>query len=126
MKRIFIALLLFALALCAGGLEVGYITAKVDMFISKIENADKLMKQSDYKSAFEQCKKIEDEWYECDELIDMLLIHDYVDSIGIKISRMTALAESKNVDFYMTESINAKKELASIKESEYPKLENLL
>lgn len=126
MKRMCIALFLFALALCAGGLESGYITAKADMFISKIEKADKLMKQNDYESALKECKKIEDEWYKSDEIIDMLLIHDYVDSIGLRISRMTALAESKNVDFYITESINAKKELASIKESEYPKLENIL
>lgn len=126
MKRMYIALFLFALALLGGGLETGYITAKADMFIAKIEKIDKHMKKNEFKSALELCRKTEDEWYECDELIDMLLIHDYVDSIGLSMSRMTSLVESKNVDFYMTESINAKKELASIKESEYPKLENLL
>ena len=56
----------------------------------------------------------------------MLLIHDYVDEIGNKISNMRSYAENCSPDMYFAESTTAKKELASIKESEYPLAENIL
>ena len=72
------------------------------------------------------CKETEEEWYDSAKFIDTLLIHDYVDAIGISISRMTAFAQKQNRDMYFAESVQAKKELASIKESEFPLVENIL
>lgn len=126
MKRIYIAIVLFLTALFSGALEAGYITAKADMFIGKIENIDKLLQKSEYSNALSLCRQTEEQWYESAEKIDMLLIHDYVDAIGLSISRMTVYAEQKNAEMYFAESVSAKKELASIKESEYPLIENIL
>ena len=64
--------------------------------------------------------------YDNAKLIDTMLIHDYVDNIGLSISRMTAFAQKQNRDMYFAESVQAKKELASIKESEFPLVENIL
>ncbi len=126
MKRIYIAVIFLLITLCAAAVETGYITAKADMFISKIENIDKLMRRNEYTSALRICQNTEKEWYDSAGTIDMLLIHDYVDEIGLSISKMTSFAERKNIDMYFSESTDAKKELTSIKESEYPLLENLL
>lgn len=126
MKRIYIAVVLVLLTLCIGALETGYVTAKTDMFIDKIERADKLMKKNEFSEAIRLCQNTEKEWYDNAKSIDMLLIHDYVDDIGLSISKMTSFAESKNTDMYFSESSDAKKQLASIKESEYPLIENLL
>lgn len=126
MKRIYIAAALILVTLITAALESGYVTAKSDMFITKIEKADKLMKKSEYRQAFMLCQNTEKEWYDDAKVIDMLLIHDYVDDIGLSISRMTAFAEEKSAELYFAESAGAKKQLASIKESEYPLIENLL
>ena len=116
MKRIYIALSLVLAALCFASVEPGFISGKTDSFIAKIECAD----------ALKICEETEKEWYDNAKLIDTMLIHDYVDNIGLSISRMTAFAQKQNRDMYFAESVQAKKELASIKESEFPLVENIL
>lgn len=126
MKRIYIALSLVLAALCFASIEAGFISGKSDSFISKIEHADRLMNQLEFEDAQKICEETENEWYDSAKLIDTLLIHDYVDDIGLSISRMTAFAQKGNRDMYFAESVQAKKELASIKESEFPLVENIL
>lgn len=126
MKRIYIALSLVLAALCFASVETGFILGKTDSFIAKIECADRLMSRLEFDDALKICKETEEEWYDSAKFIDTLLIHDYVDAIGISISRMTAFAQKQNRDMYFAESVQAKKELASIKESEFPLVENIL
>ena len=114
------------MAILFASAEMGYITAKADMFEAKIENADRYMRKNEYAEAFKICKEAESDWEDSTKIIDMLLIHDYVDSVGMKISLMKSFAENQNYDMYFSESTAAKKELASIKESEYPNIDNLL
>ena len=120
MKRIYIALSLVLAALCFASVETGFISGKTDSFIAKIECADRLMSRLEFEDALKICEETEK------ELIDTMLIHDYVDNIGLSISRMTAFAQKQNRDMYFAESVQAKKELASIKESEFPLVENIL
>ena len=122
MKRIYIALSLVLAALCFASVETGFISGKTDSFIAKIECADRL----EFEDALKICEETEKEWYDNAKLIDTMLIHDYVDNIGLSISRMTAFAQKQNRDMYFAESVQAKKELASIKESEFPLVENIL
>lgn len=126
MKRIYITLVFLLIAGCISAVEAGYVSAKADLFISKIEIADKLMRKSNFEEAIELCKKTENEWDDSAKKIDMLLIHDYVDNIGISFSKMRSYAENASPDMYFAESASAKKELASIKESEYPLIDNIL
>ena len=126
MKRIYIALSLVLAALCFASVETGFISGKTDSFIAEIECADRLMSRLEFDDALKICKETEEEWYDSAKFIDTLLIHDYVDAIGISISRMTAFAQKQNRDMYFAESVQAKKELASIKESEVPLVENIL
>ncbi len=126
MKRIYIAVIFLLFAAVISGIELGYVSAKTDLIVSKIEESDELMVNNDYKKAIELCKNIEKEWNESAESINMLLIHDYVDSIGINISKMRSYAENSSTDLYFAESAGVKKELTSLKESEFPYLENLL
>ena len=94
--------------------------------VAKIECADRLMSRLEFEDALKICEETEKEWYDNAKLIDTMLIHDYVDNIGLSISRMTAFAQKQNRDMYFAESVQAKKELASIKESEFPLVENIL
>ena len=126
MKRIYIALSLVLAALCFASVETGFISGKTDSFIAKIECADRLMSRLEFEDALKICEETEKEWYDNAKLIDTMLIHDYVDNIGLSISRMTAFAQKQNRDMYFAESVQATKELASIKESEFPLVENIL
>ena len=116
MKRIYIALSLVLAALCFASVETGFISGKTDSFIAKIECADRLMSRLEFEDALKICEETEKEWYD----------NAYVDNIGLSISRMTAFAQKQNRDMYFAESVQAKKELASIKESEFPLVENIL
>lgn len=125
MKRIYISILFLIAVLCIASAEIGYVSAKSDGIISMIEQTDRYMLKSNFEDAIEHCKKTEVEWNESVSLIDMLLIHDYVDGIGTNIAKMQSYIENGNPDMYFAESASTKKELASIKESEYPNFSNI-
>lgn len=125
MKRIYISIVILIAAFCFASGELGYIGAKSDNFISMIEQTDRLMLKSEFSDAIELCEKTEEKWDESVEKIDMFLIHDYVDGIGTNIAKMRSYIENGSVDMYFAESTSAKKELASLKESEYPHFSNI-
>ena len=126
MKRIYISLILLIVSTLIGAFEIGFINAKSDSFISKIEATDKLMHKNNFEDAVKHCKETEKQWEDIAEIIDMVLIHDYVDEIGDSISKMRSYAENRSVDMYFAESTATKKGLALIKENEYPNLNNIL
>ncbi len=126
MKRIYLAVLFILIAAVTAAAETGYVSAKTDYYIYSIEAVDKLMMKNDFEQAINLCSKIENNWNNSVKKFDILLIHDYVDKIGNGISRMKAFAENASMDMYFSESVTTKKELASIKESEYPSIENIL
>lgn len=126
MKRIYIALLLFAAVGVFSAVELGYVTANSDLYISKIELTDKYVYKNNFEDALKMCTQLEYDWDKSAEKIDIMLNHDYIDSIGESINRMTAYVQNGSIDMYFAESSIAKKELASLKESEYPFIENIL
>lgn len=126
MKRIYIALLFFIIIGIFASVELGYVTAKSDLFISKIELTDKKVYKNDFEEALEMCSQLEDSWENSSKRIDMILNHECIDSIGESINKMSSYLQNGSVDMYFAESSKAKKELASIKESEYPYIENIL
>lgn len=126
MKRIYFAIFFVVIALLFSSVEIGFITAKADLFSAKIDKIDSLARRFEYKEALQVCDEAETEWYESAKLIDMVLIHDYVDSIGFDITKMKAALSNNAREDYFVISSDTKKELASIKESEYPYLENIL
>lgn len=126
MKRIYISITFLLIAIIIGGIEVGYITAKSDLFTSRIEAVDELMQKNEFVKAIELCKENEKQWEETAKIFDMLLIHDYVDTIRNNISKMRSYAENLSIEMYFAESTLTKKDLASLKESEYPLINNIL
>lgn len=126
MKRIYIALLFFIIIGIFASVELGYVTANSDLFISKIELTDKKVYKNDFEEALEMCSQLENSWENSSKRIDMILNHECIDSIGESINKMSSYLQNGSVDMYFAESSKAKKELASIKESEYPYIENIL
>lgn len=126
MKRIFIALLFFIAVSAAASAELGYVTANADLYISKIELTDKQVYKNNFEEALKMCDQLENSWSNSSKKIDVMLNHDCIDSIGESINRMTSYIQNGSIDMYFAESRIAKKELASIKESEYPSVENIL
>ncbi len=106
MKRIIISLALLAACAIGAVIETAYISSSVDSYTETIDRND--------------------EWTDSAHGIDALLIHDYVDGIGLGIAQMKSHIESGNPDMYFSESEKTKKALASIKDSEYPYAENIL
>ena len=126
MKRIYIAIFLLALTIVASVFELRFIGREADGVTQQIEAIDGYMRRSEFDTAIKQCRTLEEKWSKTSENIDIMLIHDYVDSIGLSITKMRAGAETKNAVLYFSESASAKKALASIKGSEYPNFENIL
>lgn len=126
MKRIYAALLFFIIVVIFASVELGYVSGKSDLFISKIELTDKKVYKNDFEEALEMCSQLEDNWENSSKRIDMILNHECIDSIGESINKMSSYLQNGSVDMYFAESSKAKKELASIKESEYPYIENIL
>ena len=126
MKRIYAALLFFIIVVIFASVELGYVSGKSDLFISKIELTDKKVYKNDFEEALELCSQLEDNWENSSKRIDMILNHECIDSIGESINKMSSYLQNGSVDMYFAESSKAKKELASIKESEYPYIENIL
>lgn len=126
MKRIYIAILFFIIIGIFASVELGYVTANSDLFISKIELTDKKVYKNDFEDALEMCSQLENSWDDSSKRIDMILNHECIDSIGESINKMSSYLQNGSVDMYFAESSKAKKELASIKESEYPYIENIL
>lgn len=126
MKRVYIAILLFAIAICTASAETGYVTAKADNYISKINEIDMQMKKDNFQEAILQCRQLEKSWDKNSKIINVLLMHDHTEDIGDNISKMKSYAENASVDMYFSESIAAKRELTQMKEGEFPTIDNIL
>lgn len=126
MKRLIIALLLIAAAVTAACAELAYVGSSTDGCLEQIERADGYVRQGKLNDALRLCRSISESWDGTAQKIDVLLIHDYVDSISVSLAQMEAHLENGNADMYFSDSAGAKKGLASIKGSEYPNFENIL
>ena len=81
--------------------------------------------KDDFTKASKLCGEVSSDWDKTASFLDTLLIHDYIDSIGINLSQMKTHIDSCCPDMYFAGSAGAKKGLASIKGSEYPKFDNI-
>ena len=126
MKRIYVSIAFILICFTVSGIEIVYISSKVENFTSLIDNAYNQMKKTNFEEAVNICTQTEEQWNNSVSAIDSFLIHDYVDKIGESISLMKTYAENCAPADYFAESKRAKKQLASIKESEYPIFENIV
>ena len=126
MKRVLISLGLLTASLCASLFETAYVGSKTDSCIAQIKEIDRMTESGKTSQALEKCRSLGIEWESELKKINVLLIHDYADSVGAGIAKMLVHLENSNADMYFSESANAKKGLASIKGSEYPFIENIL
>lgn len=126
MKRILIAVALAAAVLGTAVFEFFYVGGRADFYTARITQIDAFLKQGDAANALDVCRAVERDWDDETGKIYTLLIHDYADNIGYSLSKMRVHLEQGNLDMYYAESTAAKKGLASIKGSEYPKFENIL
>lgn len=126
MRRIYIGIIFLLTAFSIAAVETGLISAKADYYISRIENIDKYMRKDDFQKASELCREVEGLWDDSTKTIDIFLIHDYVDSVSLYLTRMNAYIANGSIDMYFSESAGIKKELTSLKESELPTIDNIL
>ena len=125
MKRIVIAFLLILLCLTASMTEVFFISRNVTSYCDDIERIDTSMRKDDFEKALNLCADMNDRWNEMAWMVDALLIHDYVDGVGLSLAQMQRYIENGSPDLYFAESEKAKRALASLKDSEYPTTENI-
>lgn len=126
MKRIIISIIIFALCASGAAVEVFCVSRSVDNYLESIEKIDDLVSDRNFADASENCAELESKWNDTLRSVDIVLIHDYVDKIGISISQMRAYAENNSADSYFAASAEAKRALESIKDSEFPFVENIL
>lgn len=125
MKRIIISIILLVICFGTAAVEMYYVTKRADDYIDKIEQIDMLMLKDDFENALPLCEEIDDSWSDIAEKINTMLIHDYIDDIGVSFSQMRSHIETNNPDMYFAESSGAKKELTAIRKSEFLNLENI-
>ena len=126
MKRIIISVIIFLIC-CSGAVsEVLFVSRTVNGYIEEIEIIDGLIGNDDFSKAQSKCAELENSWHTTLRIIDVFLIHDYVDKITISIAQMNSYAKTGSAESYYSVSAEAKKALASIKDSEYPLPENIL
>lgn len=126
MKRTVIALLLIGLALAASVTEVFFITRSVESCCGDIERLDAFMRKDDFEGALALSRDLNERWNSSAWKVDALLIHDYVDGVGLSLAQMQRYIENGSPAMYFAESEKAKRALASLKDSEYPTAENIL
>lgn len=126
MKRIYISALFLIIAFASASTELGYVSAKTDSFVSLIKQTDEQIEKENYKKAIELCNEMEQKWKDDSDVVNMILNHEHIDSVGVNFAKMRSHIENGNIDMYYAESISAKKELAYIKESECLNFENIL
>ncbi len=126
MKRIIIAILIIVLCGSGAAAELSYVSENVDRFTQDVQNIDALLSRGKNRQALALCISTNKRWDETAPSIDALLIHDYVDNIGIHLRQMQSYLENGTWDMYHASNVAVKKGLASIKGSEYPLLENIL
>ena len=126
MKRIIIAIVLILLCLAASVTEVFFISRNVTAYCSDIEQIDLCMRKVDFERALDLCADMNERWNSMAWKVDTLLIHDYVDGVGLSLAQMQRYIENGSPDLYFAESEKAKRALASLKDSEYPTAENIL
>lgn len=126
MKRIYISLAFFILAIATGIFEMFYVTNRIDELNEEIVSADSLVKSENYDGAKDVLAAAESKWQKNLSIFDILLIHDYVDEISVNLSAMRSYVATQSNDNYFAESAGIKKQLTSIKDSELVKIENIL
>ena len=94
MKRIIISLALLAACAIGAVIETAYISGSVDSYTETIDRIDGYMLRDDFENALRECSRLNDEWTDSAHGIDALLIHDYVDGIGLGIAQMKSHIES--------------------------------
>lgn len=126
MRRIYtaIALLLIAGLICAT--EYICIVNTVNDYTSRIDKLEKLMYDGQINEALDYSDDINKEWYDVSNKIDMLLYHDYVDNISVLLEALPDYIEYGDYSTMHATCKQAKKLLTSLRDSEYPILQNII
>lgn len=126
MKRIYITLilLLFAAFICI--YEFMFVSKNCEDFTYKISNIEEAYTNNEREKALKLSADINEAWKEKVKRIDMLLYHDYVDTITININKLPIyIREEESAEFYST-CREITDELKSLKDSEIPNLKNII
>ncbi len=126
MKRIYIAavLLIITVAICT--VEFIYINSSVNKIAEKIESVHSLYKDGYKETSMKYALETEKAWQNKVNKIDMLLYHDYVDEITRNIVNLkTYIAEEDATGLYSTCN-EILTQISSLKNSEFPTLDNII
>lgn len=126
MRRIYAAIVLLVIAglLCAT--EYICIVNTVNDYTSRIDKLESMMYDGEISDALEYSDKINREWYKVSNGIDMLLYHDYVDNISVLLESLPDYIEYGDYSTMHATCKQAKKLLISLRDSEYPTLQNII
>jgi hypothetical protein len=91
MKRMIIALVLLLGCLGAAIFEMNFIKESADSFLQEIEELDGDMRRGDTGQASVRSYKLERDWGNWVQTVDILLIHDYVDSVSSSLANSSSI-----------------------------------
>ncbi len=126
MKRIRISIILLIISAVVCTVQFIYVYNSSNNFIADIENIEENYRNKDYETALKMSSDTFNKWKRNAGLTNLFLYHDYVDEITSNMEQMAIYAAyRKDVEFFSVSS-QLKKQIASLKDSEIPNIENII
>ena len=82
MKRIIISIIIAIAVVCGSIFEIAFVSSKSDEYIGRIKKIDDLVRDDKTEAAIAECRRLESDWDKNVGSIDVMLIHDYADSVS--------------------------------------------
>ena len=126
MKRIKVAIILLVFSALICTTEFLYVTTKADDITSKIEEIENAYTQCNTSKALEITEDVQMKWKASVSKMDMLLYHDYIDTITSNIEKLEILIYENDSTSLLCTCKETTLMLESLKNSEYPTAENII
>ena len=126
MKRIRISAFLLMIISLMCVIQFCYVYNSSNIFINEIEVIEEKYTNGDYENALSMCYKTFSKWKHNVGITDMFLYHDYVDEITENMEKMCIFATSEKDTEFLSVCSVIKNQIASLRNSEIPNLENII
>jgi hypothetical protein len=125
MKRGWIALLMIALVLLAGAVELMWIDASTGLCLNMLSEADERMATNDIEGAVSIAERLDHRFSEQAGVYDLLLYHGEVLSISKGLGAMRRYAQAGETAEFLAASAAVRRELLSVRNTRLPSLGNV-
>ena len=126
MKRIWVAIIAFALVISLCIVENILVNKTISELQENVNLAQDYVKSKDIENANITTQKINDIWENKNKTIEMLIAHDQLEPIQISIAVLKANLDTEEYNDFLAESNKISAHLDNLKNTESPTINNIL